>query len=34
MAKVRYLALYDMNRNSEAVRTAFIARVSAVMRAL
>jgi putative NADPH-quinone reductase len=33
LAKSRYLALYDMNRNDEATRKAFLARVSATMRA-
>ena len=32
LAKVRYLALYDMNRNSEAVCAAFLARVAREMR--
>jgi NAD(P)H dehydrogenase (quinone) len=34
MAKTRYLALYDMNRNSEAARKAFLDRVSVEMRRL
>jgi putative NADPH-quinone reductase len=34
MAKARYLPLYDMNRNSEAVCAGFIDRVSAEMRSL
>jgi putative NADPH-quinone reductase len=34
LAKVRYLALYDMNNNTEATCAAFIERVSAEMRAL
>jgi putative NADPH-quinone reductase len=33
LARTRYLALYDMNRNSEAVCAAFIDRVAAEMRA-
>jgi putative NADPH-quinone reductase len=33
LARTRYLALYDMNRNDEAVRNAFLEKVSAEMRA-
>jgi putative NADPH-quinone reductase len=33
LAKSRYLALYDMNRNSPEVRAAFLARVTEAMRA-
>jgi hypothetical protein len=32
LARTRYLALYDMNRNDEAALKAFLARVSAEMR--
>jgi NAD(P)H dehydrogenase (quinone) len=32
LARTRYLALYDMNRNDEAVRNAFLEKVSAEMR--
>ena len=32
-ARTRYLALYDMNRNSHAVRAAFLEKVSREMRA-
>jgi putative NADPH-quinone reductase len=33
LAKSRYLALYDMNRNSQAVRSAFLVRVTEAMQA-
>jgi putative NADPH-quinone reductase len=33
LSRQKYLALYDMNRNSEDTRKAFLARVSAEMRA-
>ena len=33
LARAKYLALYDMNRNDEAARKAFLARVRREMRA-
>jgi NAD(P)H dehydrogenase (quinone) len=33
LARTRYLALYDMNRNDEAVRKAFLEKIAAEMRA-
>jgi len=34
LVRTRYIALHDMNRNSEAVRTAFLARVAREMQTL